>query len=527
MKFHLSPLFPWAITIAAWSTAWISQRGYSVSYSLIALASILIFVCIHNQVITLDQLDIKKERAENEVEKRREERESRRSLRRKQWMSIALILFVSLVIYCSSFWHLQRARQIVKNGKQTQEILLLSRPRQIGKTNFYGSECALLGNENRTLQTCYLKFSKEKILNLGDRVLVKGENKLNPGQGKPALQIKVKEVLQREKKFSFLSVPNLISNSFSKTLYLKNEDKIKDENQVNAIAIALTLGEQKYLSKRSKQTIAAAGISHLFAISGLHVGIVATVGSLLVGISRKGRPGGRKAAIIGGLITAIFYSLLVGVTPSLIRALIMTLCLGITALVGIKTKGENALSITVLISLFIWPYLSTSLGFGLSVISTGAICRYYSVLKEKWPKRMPLLLKESLTLSLCAQLATTPLLLSAGITPSPWGIFTNVFASLLAAPMVMLGMINALFSLFLVPPEIFLLPMRSGNWIILQACYWIHKWLRPLPPQIASLDNALFVLLSLLLVIVQKERLQRIITKIKNGLKVTFRNFSF
>lgn len=127
---------------------------------------------------------------------------------------------------------------------------------------------------------------------------------------------------------------------------------------------ALVLGQRGGLDAHQKQIFRDTGTAHLFAISGLHVGLV---GGFLFGFFHLLRVR-RPLQICGTLLILLFYVLLTGATPSAVRAFLM-----ITFLVGAKAFDRaycptSALAASALLVLLFDPAQLFTLGFQLSYI---------------------------------------------------------------------------------------------------------------------------------------------------------------
>ena len=102
--------------------------------------------------------------------------------------------------------------------------------------------------------------------------------------------------------------------------------------QVDSIA-AITLGLSSLLSHRQREILSATGTHHLFAVSGLHIGMVFGLFFVLIErlwrylfLSRYLYPS-RDVALLGALPVAIAYAALAGFSVPTQRALIMLVCI--------------------------------------------------------------------------------------------------------------------------------------------------------------------------------------------------------
>ncbi|MGR6873722.1 DNA internalization-related competence protein ComEC/Rec2 [Pseudomonas sp. HK3] len=94
---------------------------------------------------------------------------------------------------------------------------------------------------------------------------------------------------------------------------------------------ALVLGDKSALKGEDKRLISSSGISHLFVVSGLHVGIVAgLVGLILYWLQRPllliNWPYARSISVMAGLCAAMLYGYMTGFQVPAIRAVLMLLC---------------------------------------------------------------------------------------------------------------------------------------------------------------------------------------------------------
>lgn len=146
---------------------------------------------------------------------------------------------------------------------------------------------------------------------------------------------------------------------------------------------ALVLGQRTGLDSDQKRIFRDTGTAHLFAISGLHVGLV---GGFLFFLLRSLRVRTR-IQIFGTLSILLFYVLLTGATPSAVRAYLM-----IAFLLGAKAFQRaycptSALAASALVVLLIDPLQLSTLGFQLSYIVVLSILVFGGPLSQTLMKR--------------------------------------------------------------------------------------------------------------------------------------------
>ena len=138
------------------------------------------------------------------------------------------------------------------------------------------------------------------------------------------------------------------------------------------VAEALALGWRGDIEQATQSSFRDAGIAHLLAVSGLHVGLLAgIVGVALVWLGKEQR--GR--ALRGGvqLVAVWGFTLLTGLAPSTVRAALMFSLFIVSNIAGRRTPGLNLLAATAIITLGVQPQLLYDLGWQLSYSAVAGI----------------------------------------------------------------------------------------------------------------------------------------------------------
>jgi competence protein ComEC len=203
---------------------------------------------------------------------------------------------------------------------------------------------------------------------------------------------------------------------------------------------ALLLGVKDNLDSALAQKYQAAGCSHVLALSGMHLAIVA---ALVAFFLRK--PLGLKAASIVGAVLILLYISLIGVQPSLERAAIMYL-LGTAAVLGFLPRQPlSLLAMAFLIQIAIRPAAGTSISFILSYLALAGILTLGEFFHNILRGRAPEFLVQPLSASLGAYLAT------AAVVAANFGIVRPVglLAGLVSIPLTTVFMVGAMGTLVL------------------------------------------------------------------------------
>lgn len=127
--------------------------------------------------------------------------------------------------------------------------------------------------------------------------------------------------------------------------------------------IGMMLGDKALLSERTKELFAAGGISHVLAISGLHMSMI---GRRCYQMLRKQRVGFLAAGVFAGVLL-IAYCYMVGSGTSAVRAVGMMLLYFLAQYWGRSYDMLNALGVVVIYLLWENPFLIEYSGFQFSI----------------------------------------------------------------------------------------------------------------------------------------------------------------
>lgn len=157
---------------------------------------------------------------------------------------------------------------------------------------------------------------------------------------------------------------------------LKNNLRTLLPSDTASIAIALFLGDSSLIEDTQKQTFSNASLSHVLAISGMHVTYVIVGCSWILNRFDK-----RKSKYVF-IVFLIFFAQLVGGSPSVIRAVIMSSIMIASKIFYRKSDVINNISISCFIILIINPYNILNLGFQLSFLGTLGIVLFNKKIEE-------------------------------------------------------------------------------------------------------------------------------------------------
>lgn len=176
------------------------------------------------------------------------------------------------------------------------------------------------------------------------------------------------------------------------------------------ILSALTLGYKRDLDPETKRVFSSAGAMHILAVSGLHVGVVWGLITLLFGFLKK-RKTGRIIFVIGTILILWSYAFITGLSPSVMRATAMFTIVIIGTNLNRKTNVYNSLAASAFFLMLVNPNNLFDMGFQLSYCAVFGIVflqpKFEKLIKVK--NRVLHYFWVLLTVSLAAQIATSPL----------------------------------------------------------------------------------------------------------------------
>lgn len=183
------------------------------------------------------------------------------------------------------------------------------------------------------------------------------------------------------------------------------------QGDTGAFLTAILTGDKSGLSEAASSDLSEAGLYHILAVSGLHCGFLLALGELLVGRHRR-----RLLAAVT-LPALVFYALLTGASPSVVRACVMLSLLVAAPLFRREGDGITSLCAALMGILLVNPFAAASISLQLSFAAMAGILavtgRLYRLLQGgKRRGRVFRFTAASFSASLGALMFTVPL--SAG-----------------------------------------------------------------------------------------------------------------
>ncbi|MBD5583517.1 MAG: ComEC/Rec2 family competence protein [Clostridia bacterium] len=208
-----------------------------------------------------------------------------------------------------------------------------------------------------------------------------------------------------------------IRSSIRKTLY----DNL--DYDTASVCYGMLLGDTQGIDDEALASFRYGGIAHIFAVSGLHIGIIYGIFSF---ICKKLRLNKYFSAFLR-VFAIVFYSGVCGFTLSSIRAVIMCTILILTGLLHVKADGLNNLSFAVILILLATPLSLFSIGFQLSVCAVGGILILSNGIKRTLSKiKTPKSISKTVGTTFGAQAGTLPVMMANFGYVSGVGLILNL-----------------------------------------------------------------------------------------------------
>lgn len=253
-----------------------------------------------------------------------------------------------------------------------------------------------------------------------------------------------------------------------------------------ALLCGICLGDRSDLSSQTATDFRAAGLPHLLVVSGLHLSVICggVYAALRIAIPR------RRVAVCLSMVAVLLFMILVGFTPSVVRAGVMCLVLLSGQLFRRRADGLNSMGLALLLLLAQNPYCLLDVGLLLSFGAAGGVLCLTKPIAESL-YRVPIWkpIADTVAVTLAASLPIMPLL---GLTfgevsaVSPIANILAVAPSSVALVFGWLGMLTAL-----CPP---LSALTNGllyfAGLLMRWVLWVARVLGSLPFATLTTDRA-------------------------------------
>lgn len=193
------------------------------------------------------------------------------------------------------------------------------------------------------------------------------------------------------------------------------------DKETAAVCFAMLTGNTDAVSSGTLQSFRNGGVAHVFAVSGLHIGVL--FGGLTF-ICKKTCVN-KYLSTAFRIVLIVLYAGVCNFSPSSVRAVVMCSVAALSSCFDCKYDGLNALSLAAVLLLLINPLYLFEAGFVLSFSAMLGIIFISPNLKRLFAF-LPKKINRALSVSLSAQFATIPSMLTVFGNISAAGILLNI-----------------------------------------------------------------------------------------------------
>lgn len=292
------------------------------------------------------------------------------------------------------------------------------------KINNYNIDGNKLTIEFNNLRGTYYFETKEDLryfksnYNLGDIIKVKGTLEV-PNNNTIPNTFNYKKYLYHKKINYILKIDNFSKLKDNKNILLKIKNDILkriENTKHNNYLYAFILGKSSYIDNESYNNYKINGVTHLFALSGLHVSLFSGIILLILNKLKLNE----KLSFIITSMFLIFFSFIASFTPSILRATIFFILSSLNKIYYTFIKSKNILFLTFSILIFKNPFYIFDTGFILSFTIT------YFILLLNESITIKDNIKSILIISLLSFLSSLPIIINLSYEINIIGFINNI-----------------------------------------------------------------------------------------------------
>ena len=340
------------------------------------------------------------------------------------------ILIICCFIYC--FCYINSDRKSKYELSCTYFII------KITKINYKENKVVIEGVGKEKL---LINYEGDFNYKLGDKVSIKGTLK-EPSSNTNFNLYSYKKYLLSKRIFLVLDAEKIELIEKNRNVLYKIKNKIHNRLLGSAYLNAFILGDNSYIDDNVKKSYQINGISHLFAVSGMHVSFIVLI---LTFCLKK-----FKRYELAMVLMLLLYAFLTNFLPSIMRSVIFFILCLLKNKFKWKISTFNLFLIMTIFFLFYNPYYIYNIGFIYSFTISGFLIYFSDKLKEK--KYFKSLIKISLLSFLVSLPITIYNNFSINLLSPILNLFFVPFVSLIIFPLSFL---------------IFLLPLFNGVYLFL------------------------------------------------------------
>lgn len=207
-------------------------------------------------------------------------------------------------------------------------------------------------------------------------------------------------------------------------------------DDTGSLLAAMLLADTSMLTDDLRANYSSAGMAHLLALSGLHVGIIAAIIAAMLWPLYVGRHNRSRYAVT--ILALWIFAIATGLTPSVTRAVIMTMVFMVGRILQRRSTPINSLCFAAILILIFSPESLTDISFQLSFAAVAGIIVFYPAINCVDHRRRPWLYRAVGMVALPLSAMSLSGVISAYYFHSLPLLFipANVVTTWLAAPLI-------------------------------------------------------------------------------------------
>lgn len=253
----------------------------------------------------------------------------------------------------------------------------------------------------------------------GDKVYIEGEISV-PNNNTIPNNFNYKDYLYHKYIYYIIKIDKIKMISKNDNIFLNIKNSIYkriDTIKYNNYLYAFILGKSYYIDSEVLNNYKINGITHLFALSGLHVSMFS---SIILFILKKIKLSEKLSYFITSLFL-IFFAFIASFTPSIVRSVLFFILSSINNVYYLYVKPKYLLYIVFSILIFINPFYIYDTGFILS------FCISFFILLFNEKNKINNNLLSILVISILSTLSSLPIIINMSYEINILGFINNLF----------------------------------------------------------------------------------------------------
>ena len=253
----------------------------------------------------------------------------------------------------------------------------------------------------------------------GDKVYIEGKISV-PNNNTIPNNFNYKDYLYHKYIYYIIKIDKIKMISKNDNVFLNIKNSIYkriDSIKYNNYLYAFILGKSYYIDSEVLNNYKVNGITHLFALSGLHVSMFS---SIILFILKKIKLNEKLSYLITSLFL-IFFAFIASFTPSIVRSVLFFILSSINNVYYLYIKPKYLLYIVFSILIFINPFYIYDTGFILS------FCISFFILLFNEKNKINNNLLSILVISILSTLSSLPIIINMSYEINMLGFINNLF----------------------------------------------------------------------------------------------------